>query len=122
MVSEKLNLSMTTPYVRQIYAKQGDSGRVLEIELDDYPLENGDLRILRPDGVQAVASMTWGGEVEPIDGVADFVAIDNGEVTTLDMSFTHKQNLNGYDAPWAKGAGRNKLRLPTYAEIQDAPI
>lgn len=34
MVTTKLNLSMTEPQVRQIYAKQGDTGRVLDITLD----------------------------------------------------------------------------------------
>ena len=34
MVTTKLNLSMTEPQVRQIYAKQGDARRVLDISLD----------------------------------------------------------------------------------------
>lgn len=53
-VNTQVNLSMTEPYVRQIYAKEGDTARVLNIHLDQTE-EDGTLRILRPDGTEVTA-------------------------------------------------------------------
>ena len=50
----QVNLSMTEPSVRQIYAKEGDTARVLNIHLDQTE-EDGTLRILRPDGTEVTA-------------------------------------------------------------------
>jgi len=50
-VNTQVNLSMTEPSVRQIYAKEGDTARVLNIHLDQTE-EDGTLRILRPDGTE----------------------------------------------------------------------
>lgn len=53
-VNTQVNLSMTEPSVRQIYAKEGDTARVLNIHLDQTE-EGGTLRILRPDGTEVTA-------------------------------------------------------------------
>lgn len=53
-VNTQVNLSMTEPQVRQIYAKEGDTARVLNIHLDQTE-EGGTLRILRPDGTEVTA-------------------------------------------------------------------
>ena len=53
-VNTQVNLSMTEPSVRQIYAKEGDTARVLNIHLDQAE-EDGTLRILRPDGTEVTA-------------------------------------------------------------------
>ena len=53
-VNTQVNLSMTEPSVRQIYAKEGDTARVLNIHLDQTE-EDGTLRILRPDGTEVTA-------------------------------------------------------------------
>ena len=81
MVTTKLNLSMTEPSVRQIYAKQGDTGRVLDISLDQTP-EDGTLRILRPDGVEVTSEAVTGGEVESGETVT-FDSMTEADVTEL---------------------------------------
>ena len=53
-VNTQVNLSMTEPFVRQVYAKEGDTARVLNIHLDQTE-EDGTLRILRPDGTEVTA-------------------------------------------------------------------
>lgn len=53
-VNTQVNLSMTEPQVRQVYAKEGDTARVLNIHLDQTE-EDGTLRILRPDGTEVTA-------------------------------------------------------------------
>lgn len=53
-VNTQVNLSMTEPSVRQVYAKEGDTARVLNIHLDQTE-EDGTLRILRPDGTEVTA-------------------------------------------------------------------
>ena len=103
MVTTKLNLSMTEPQVRQIYAKQGDTGRVLDISLDQTP-EDGTLRILRPDGVEVTSEAVTGGEVESGE---TFETLAEADVTELTVGIEPVQDLNGYDAPWVGGAGKN---------------
>lgn len=102
MVTTKLNLSMTEPQVRQIYAKQGDTGRVLDISLDQTP-EDGTLRILRPDGVEVTSEAVTGGE-----GGETFETLAEADVTELTVGIEPVQDLNGYDKPWVGGAGTNK--------------
>ena len=106
MVTTKLNLSMTEPSVRQIYAKQGDTGRVLDISLDQTP-EDGTLRILRPDGVEVTSEAVTGGEVE---SGSSFESLTEADVTELTVGIEPVQDLNGYDKPWVGGAGKNLLR------------
>lgn len=103
MVTTKLNLSMTEPSVRQIYAKQGDTGRVLDIALDQTP-EDGTLRILRPDGVEVTSEAVTGGEVE---SGGTFESLTEADVTELSVGIEPVQDLNGYDHPWVGGAGKN---------------
>ena len=107
MVNTKINLSMTEPYVMQIYAKEGDTGRVLEIGLEDYPTENGTLRILRPDGVEVTSEAVTGGEVSESGEVVTFDSLTEADVTELTVGIEPVQDLNGYDAPWVGGAGKN---------------
>ncbi len=107
MVTTKLNLSMTEPSVRQIYAKQGDTGRVLDIALDQTP-EDGTLRILRPDGVEVTSEAVTGGEVE---SGGTFESLTEADVTELTVGIEPVQDLNGYDKPWVGGAGKNKLQV-----------
>lgn len=109
MVTTKLNLSMTEPQVRQIYAKQGDTGRVLDISLDQTP-EDGTLRILRPDGVEVTSEAVTGGEVE---SGSTFESLTEADVTELTVGIEPVQDLNGYDAPWVGGAGKNLLNITT---------
>ena len=110
MVTTKLNLSMTEPSVRQIYAKQGDTGRVLDIALDQTP-EDGTLRILRPDGVEVTSEAVTGGEVE---SGSSFESLTEADVTELTVGIEPVQDLNGYDKPWVGGAGKNLLPYPYY--------
>lgn len=107
MVTTKLNLSMTEPQVRQIYAKQGDTGRVLDIALDQTP-EDGTLRILRPDGVEATSEAVTGGEVE---SGGTFESLTEADVTELTVGIEPVQDLNGYDKPWVGGAGKNLFNI-----------
>ena len=108
MVTTKLNLSMTEPQVRQIYAKQGDTGRVLDISLDQTP-EDGTLRILRPDGVEVTSEAVTGGE-----GGETFETLAEADVTELTVGIEPVQDLNGYDKPWVGGAGKNKFDVSSY--------
>ena len=108
MVTTKLNLSMTEPQVRQIYAKQGDTGRVLDIALDQTP-EDGTLRILRPDGVEVTSDASLGEDITESGEVVSFDALDEAPLTSLKVGIEPIQDLNGYDAPWVGGAGKNKL-------------
>lgn len=105
MVTTKLNLSMTEPSVRQIYAKQGDTGRVLDITLDQTP-EDGTLRILRPDGVEVTSEAVTGGEVE---SGGTFESLTEADVTELTVGIEPVQDLNGYDKPWVGGSGKESL-------------
>ena len=107
MVTTKLNLSMTEPQVRQIYAKQGDTGRVLDITLDQTP-EDGTLRILRPDGVEVTSEAVTGGEVE---SGSSFDSLTEADVTELSVGIEPVQDLNGYDKPWVGGAGKNLFNI-----------
>ena len=107
MVNTKLNLSMKEPYVRQIYAKQGDTGRVLEIGLEDATLENGTLRILRPDGVEKTSDAVSSDSPTITDGMASFESLDEAEVTSLKVGISPVQDLHGYANPWVGGAGTN---------------
>lgn len=106
MVTTKLNLSMTEPQVRQIYAKQGDTGRVLDITLDQTP-EDGTLRILRPDGTEVTSEAVTGGEVSESGETVTFESMTEADVTELTVGIEPVQDLNGYDAPWVGGAGKN---------------
>lgn len=90
MVTTKLNLSMTEPSVRQIYAKQGDTGRVLDITLDQTP-EDGTLRILRPDGVEVTSEAVTGGEVE---SGGTFESLTEADVTELTVGIEPVQDLS----------------------------
>ena len=108
MVTTKLNLSMTEPQVRQIYAKQGDTGRVLDISLDQTP-EDGTLRILRPDGVEVTSDAVTGGEVE---SGSSFDSLTEADVTELTVGIEPVQDLNGYDKPWVGGAEVNLFMPP----------
>ena len=109
MVNTKINLSMKEPYVRQIYAKQGDTGRVLEIGLEDATLENGTLRILRPDGVEKTSDAVSSDSPTITDGMASFDSLDEAEVTSLKVGISPIQDLHGYANPWVGGAGKNLL-------------
>lgn len=93
MVTTKLNLSMTEPQVRQIYAKQGDTGRVLDITLDQTP-EDGTLRILRPDGVEVTSEAVTGGEVE---SGGTFESLTEADVTELTVGVEPVQDLSHGD-------------------------
>ena len=93
MVTTKLNLSMTEPQVRQIYAKQGDTGRVLDISLDQTP-EDGTLRILRPDGVEVTSEAVTGGEVE---SGSSFESLTEADVTELTVGIEPVQDLSHGD-------------------------
>ena len=106
MVTTKLNLSMTEPQVRQIYAKQGDTGRVLDISLDQTP-EDGTLRILRPDGVEVTSEAVTGGEISESGETVTFESMTEADVTELTVGIEPVQDLNGYDKPWVGGAGAN---------------
>lgn len=108
MVNTKLNLSMTEPYVRQIYAKQGDTGRVLEIGLEDALPENGTLRILRPDGLEKTSDAVSSDSPTITDGMASFDSLDEADVTSLKVGISPVQDLHGYANPWVGGAGKNK--------------
>ena len=99
MVTTKLNLSMTEPSVRQIYAKQGDTGRVLDISLDQTP-EDGTLRILRPDGVEVTSEANTGGEVSESGDVVTFESLTEADVTELTVGIEPVQDLsNGNPSP-----------------------
>lgn len=102
MVTTKLNLSMTEPSVRQIYAKQGDTRRVLDITLDQTP-EDGTLRILRPDGTEVTSEANTGGEVSESGETVSFESLAEAEVTELTVGIEPVQDLNGYDNPWVGG-------------------
>jgi len=107
MVTTKLNLSMTEPSVRQIYAKQGDTGRVLDITLDQTP-EDGTLRILRPDGVEVTSEANLASDTYNVQTTPYY----SGETTDLGMVMgtiegKSEQDLNGFDKPWVGGAGKN---------------
>lgn len=118
MVTTKLNLSMTEPQVRQIYAKQGDTGRVLDITLDQTP-EDGTLRILRPDGVEVTSEAVTGGEVE---SGGTFESLTEADVTELTVGIEPIQDLNGYDKPWVGGAGKNLYNASAIGNLSDNGI
>ena len=105
MVTTKLNLSMTEPQVRQIYAKQGDTGRVLDITLDQTP-EDGTLRILRPDGVEVTSEAVTGGEVE---SGGTFESLTEADVTELTVGIEPVQDLSHGD-PSQKHASANFVK------------
>ena len=84
---------MTEPQVRQIYAKQGDTGRVLDITLDQTP-EDGTLRILRPDGVEVTSEAVTGGEVE---SGSSFESLTEADVTELSVGIEPVQDLSHGD-------------------------
>ena len=96
MVTTKLNLSMTEPSVRQIYAKQGDTGRVLDIALDQTP-EDGTLRILRPDGVEVTSEAVTGGEVSESGETVTFESMTEADVTELTVGIEPVQDLSHGD-------------------------
>ena len=107
MVNTKLNLSMTEPSVRQIYAKQGDTGRVLDISLDQTP-EDGTLRILRPDGVEVTSEANLASDTYNVQTTPYY----SGETTDLGMVMgtiegKSEQDLNGQSAPYPAGGGKN---------------
>lgn len=96
MVTTKLNLSMTEPQVRQIYAKQGDTGRVLDISLDQTP-EDGTLRILRPDGTEVTSEAVTGGEVSESGETVTFESMTEADVTELTVGIEPVQDLSNGD-------------------------
>lgn len=96
MVTTKLNLSMTEPSVRQIYAKQGDTGRVLDITLDQTP-EDGTLRILRPDGIEVTSEAVTGGEVSESGETVTFESMTEADVTELTAGIEPVQDLSHGD-------------------------
>lgn len=96
MVTTKLNLSMTEPQVRQIYAKQGDTGRVLDIALDQTP-EDGTLRILRPDGVEVASEAVTGGEISESGETVTFESMTEADVTELTVGIEPVQDLSHGD-------------------------
>lgn len=96
MVTTKLNLSMTEPSVRQIYAKQGDTGRVLDISLDQTP-EDGTLRILRPDGTEVTSEAVTGGEVSESGETVTFESMTEADVTELTVGIEPVQDLSNGD-------------------------
>lgn len=96
MVTTKLNLSMTEPQVRQIYAKQGDTGRVLDITLDQTP-EDGTLRILRPDGTEVTSEAVTGGEVSENGETVTFESMTEADVTELTVGIEPVQDLSHGD-------------------------
>ena len=93
MVNTKLNLSLNEPYVRTVYAKEGDSGRVFNLDIDPTPTENGTLRIKRPDGVEVTSSASSGGE----DVGTSFTTIADGQFTKLEMGIEPIQDLSNGD-------------------------
>lgn len=114
MVNTKVMLSMVKPDLRQLYAKQGDTGRVLEIELEDYPTENGTLRILRPDGVEKTSDAQSSVSPTITDGMATFDALEEAEVTDLKIALSPKQDLHGLPNPYPDGGYINKFDLAKY--------
>lgn len=96
MVTTKLNLSMTEPQVRQIYAKQGDTGRVLDITLDQTP-EDGTLRILRSDGVEVTSDAVTGGEISESGETVSFESLTEADVTELTVGIEPVQDLSHGD-------------------------
>jgi hypothetical protein len=128
MVTTKLNLSMTEPQVRQIYAKQGDTGRVLDISLDQTP-EDGTLRILRPDGVEVTSEAVTGGEVE---SGSSFESLTEADVTELTVGIEPIQDLShgdpspsnicpitGHDEVTVTRTGKNLLNLNVRSATQN---
>ena len=105
MVVNKLNLSLNEPFIRQAYAKQGDTGRVFNIEIDPTPTENGTLRIKRPDGVEVTSSASSGGE----EVGTSFSTIADGQFTALATEINPIQDLHGQSSPYPAGGKGNLL-------------
>lgn len=60
--------------------------------------------------VRAIYSdMTAAKSATITDGIAHFTTIEESALKSLKADLTPIQNLNGYDRPWAGGAGKNKL-------------
>lgn len=47
-------------------------------------------------------------QVIPTGDTASFIASDSMQIIKLESDITPSQDLHGYDAPWAGGAGKNK--------------
>lgn len=118
MVTTKLSLSMNEPVVRQVYAKEGDTGRVYEIEIEDETVtENGTLRILRPDGVEATSEAVTGGEVSVSGEVVTFDTLTEADVTELTVGIEPVQDLNGQANPYPAGGGKNLFNYEAWKGI-----
>ena len=109
MVKNKINLSLNEPYVRQVYAKEGDSGRLYELDIDPTPTSNGTLRIKRPDGVEVTSPASLGETVES----GEFSALDATPFTSLKVGIEPIQDLHGQSNPYPAGGGKNLVGLNT---------
>jgi hypothetical protein len=121
MVVNKLNLSLNEPFIRQAYAKQGDTGRVFNIEIDPTPTENGTLRILRPDGVEVTADALKSADITPTEStdLVTFTALEEVPLTKLEVGLSSSQDLHGYDNPWPGGGGKNKFNVTAVSKEQN---
>jgi hypothetical protein len=117
MVVNKLNLSLNEPFIRQAYAKQGDTGRVFNIEIDPTPTENGTLRIKRPDGVEVTADALKSADIEPTEptDLVTFTALEEVPLTKLEVGLSSSQDLHGQSNPYPSGGGVNKFDPSVFA-------
>ena len=112
MVKNKINLSLNEPYIRQVYAKEGDSGRVYELDIDPTPTENGTLRIKRPDGVEVTSPASLGEDITESGEVVSFDALDEAPMSSLKVGIEPIQDLHGQSNPYPAGGGKNKISYP----------
>ena len=110
MVSTKINLSLNEPYVRTVYAKEGDTGRVFNLDIDPTPTENGTLRIKRPDGVEVTADALKSADIEPTTptDLVSFTALEEVPLTKLEVGLSSSQDLHGLPNPYPQGGYTNK--------------
>ena len=109
MVKNKINLSLNEPYIRQVYAKEGDSGRLYELDIDPTPTSNGTMRIKRPDGVEVTSPASLGEDITESGEVVSFDALEEVPLTKCEVTLESSQDLHGYENPWPSGGGENKF-------------
>ena len=98
MVKNKINLSLNEPYIRQVYAKEGDSGRVYEFDIDPTPTENGTLRIKRPDGVEVTADAIKSASGDAYKGdLVTFDALEEVPLEKLEVDLEPIQDTSSGD-------------------------
>lgn len=121
MVKNKINLSLNEPYIRQVYAKEGDSGRLYELDIDPAPTPNGTMRIKRPDGVEVTSPASMGEDITESGEVVSFDALDEAPMSSLKVGIEPIQDLSHGDpsptniCPIYANVGKN-LHIPyTYS-------